>query len=127
MASDNGSLYDQIGGQPTIDRLIDNFYVRVLDDPELEPFFRDVSMDSLRRMQREFFAAALGGPVQYSGLELSYVHQGRGIRIHHFSRFTDHLLETLQDIGVPEAASHAILGEIAKYAGDITGNVSSDG
>ncbi len=50
-----------------ISEVIDEFYDRVLADPDLKPFFRNTSMDKLRRMQREFFSAALDGPITYSG------------------------------------------------------------
>jgi hemoglobin len=43
-------------------------------------------------MQREFFAAALGGPQAYSGLSLTQAHAGRGITPRHFNRFVQHLL-----------------------------------
>ncbi len=121
MSDDSQSLYERIGGQPTIDRLIEEFYGRVLTDPELYPFFQHAAMDALKRMQREFFAAALGGPIEYSGQELSYVHQGRGIRVAHFTRFCDHLVDTLQAIGIDEADSREIRTRIETYVDDITG------
>lgn len=36
-------------------------------------------MARLKGKQVEFFAAALGGPVAYSGAPMRQVHQGRGI------------------------------------------------
>ena len=77
-ASDRGSaLYERIGGQAAVGELIDDFYERVLTDPKLAPFFTDSSMSHLRTMQREFFAAALGGPIRYSGPSLAEIHVGR--------------------------------------------------
>ena len=61
-----------------------DFYNRVLSDPELAPFFEASDIDKLRRMQREFFSVALGGPIRYDGQSLSYAHHGRGIRRTHF-------------------------------------------
>ena len=90
------TLYQRIGGLTGVTALIDDFYDRVLVDPELAPFFENTSMDALRLMQRELFCAALDGPVEYTGTHLSHAHQGRGIGRHHFSRFADHLLDTLQ-------------------------------
>jgi hypothetical protein len=75
------SIFERIGGDQMISEVIDEFYDRVLADPDLKPFFRNTSMDKLRRMQREFFSAALDGPITYSGKPLSHVHHGRGITI----------------------------------------------
>ena len=62
-----------------IAEVIDDFYDHVLADPELKPFFRNTYSDKLRSMQREFFGAALDGPITYTGRPLSHVHHGRGI------------------------------------------------
>jgi hemoglobin len=82
MTSDSHSptLWDRLGGTQGADALIQDFYDRVLLDPELAPFFEHASMDRLRAMQREFFSAALGGPLEYSGLPMAHAHHGRGIQ-----------------------------------------------
>ena len=120
------TLYEQIGGQKGVERLIDAFYDRVLDDPELAPFFKETSMDKLRKMQREFFASALDGPATMSELDLAYAHHGRGIRQTHFNRFVQHLLTTLESIGVGEEQQMEVVRRISTYVNDVTGEVSTD-
>jgi hemoglobin len=90
------TLYERVGGEQAIGELIYKFYDRVLADPELKPFFKNTSMEKLRRMQREFFSAALDGPIAYTGRPLSHVHHGRGITKHHFALYVDHLIDTLR-------------------------------
>ena len=120
------TLYEQIGGQKVVEQLINAFYDRVLADSELAPFFKDSSMDKLRAMQQEFFASALDGPATMSELDLSYAHHGRGIRQTHFNRFVQHLLETLESIGVDEDQQMEVIRRISTYVNDITGEVSTD-
>jgi hemoglobin len=120
------TLYEQIGGRETVERLINNFYDRVLADPQLKPFFEHTSMDKLRKMQQEFFASALDGPATISELDLAYIHHGRGIRTTHFNRFVQHLLETLASIGVDEEQQMEVIRRISTYVNDITGEVSTD-
>ncbi len=79
MSAIESSLYDRLGGAAAIDGLIEAFYVRVLADPKLAPFFKDTPMERLRAMQTQFFSMALGGPVEYTGRSMSQVHHGRGI------------------------------------------------
>jgi hemoglobin len=124
--SDHTTLYEQIGGRQGVEELVDNFYDRVLADPRLEPFFREASIDKLRKMQQEFFASALDGPATLSELDLSYVHYGRGIRTSHFNRFVQHLLDTLASIGVGEKQQMEVIRRISTYVNDITGEVSTD-
>ncbi|MFZ7943005.1 globin [Neobacillus sp. 19] len=59
------SLYSEIGGQETIDKLVNAFYPRVYDDPELAPLFEG-DMEEIKRKQRMFLPQFLGGPALYS-------------------------------------------------------------
>lgn len=115
------TLYDKLGGETGIESLVISFYVRVLADPELAPFFRHTSVEKLHSMQREFFAMALGGPITYSGRPLAHVHHGRGITTHHFSRFVEHLVATLEELGVEDAEAEEVIDRINSYANEITG------
>ena len=121
------TLYARIGGEKTIAELIDDFYDRVLADPELNLFFKNTSMDKLRRMQREFFSAALDGPITYTGKPLSHVHHGRGITKHHFALYVGHLIDTLRDRGLNDQDVQDIIGRINTYSDEITGDVGSVG
>jgi hemoglobin len=121
------TLFERVGGEQVIAELIDEFYDRVLVDPELKPFFKDTSVDKLRRMQREFFSAALDGPITYTGRPLSYVHHGRGITKHHLARYVDHLIDTLRGRGINDQDVQDIISRISTYANEITGDLGSVG
>ena len=121
------TLFERLGGEASIAELIHDFYDRVLADPELKPFFKHTSIDKLRRMQREFFSAALDGPITYTGRPLSHVHHGRGISKHHFALYVNHLLDTLQDCGINDQDINEIIGRINTYADEITGDTGHTG
>ena len=121
------TLFERVGGEQTIRELIHEFYDRVIADPDLKPFFKNTSMGKLRRMQREFFSAALDGPITYTGRPLSYVHHGRGITKHHFALYVGHLIDTLRGRGINDQDVQDIIGRISTYADEITGDVGSVG
>ena len=127
MSKKYATLYERIGGEKMITEVVDEFYDHVLADPELKTFFLNTSMDKLRCMQREFFSAALDGPITYTGEPLSHVHHGRGITKHHFTLFVKHLLETLQSHGINDQDVADIISRISTYANEITGEISSAG
>ncbi len=127
MIENQQTLFERVGGKTAIAELIDEFYDRVTADPELKPFFKNVSMNKLRKMQREFFSAALDGPVSYTGRPLGYVHHGRGITRHHFSLYVGHLIETLRGFALKEQDEQEIIGRINTYAEEITGDAASGG
>ncbi len=127
MPNNDQSLFERIGGEHIIAEVVDEFYDRVLADPELKPFFKNTSMDKLRCMQREFFSAALDGPITYTGKPLAHVHHGRGVTKHHFSLFVNHLLDTLKYYEISDQEVADIISRINTYADEITGDISPAG
>ncbi len=127
MVDKQQTLFERVGGEEVIVEFIHEFYDRVIADPELKPFFENASMGKIHRMQREFFSAALDGPITYTGKPLSYVHHGRGITKHHFSLYVGHLIDTLLDHGIDEKDAQNIVNRITTYANDITGGVGAAG
>ena len=127
MTDDSATLYERLGGPEGVGRLIDRFYEKVVADPELAPYFAHASLDRIRAMQREFFAAALGGPEHYSGLSLSRAHSGHGITGAAFSRYVGHLLETLHEVGVKPRDVDAVVDRISTYVDEVTGQANASG
>ncbi len=126
--SESSSIYDRIGGEEGIARLVDSFYEKVLADQELKAYFDHVPMAKLQRMQREFFAMATGGPIIYSGKPLRQVHHHLAISRREFQRFTEHLIETLEEF--QHLSRQDVLDVIAKinlYADEITNDTNVDG
>jgi hemoglobin len=117
------TLFDRVGGEPGVKNLVRAFYDRVLKDSELAPFFEDASIDRLYRMQYEFFAAALGGPVTYSGLSVHKAHFGLGIEKTHFCRFVNHLIDTLKAFQLTDQEIHTLISRVNTYADEVTGSV----
>jgi hemoglobin len=113
------SIYDRVGGHEALELVVEDFYARVLADDQLSSFFTGTNMNRLKGRQVEFFAAALGGPNQYTGASMKQVHQGRGITMHHFTLVAGHLKDSLFAAGVPFETVAEILGVVAPLAGDI--------
>ncbi|MFC7330541.1 group I truncated hemoglobin [Marinactinospora rubrisoli] len=113
------TIYDRVGGYEAISTVVDDFYVRVLADPELAGFFSGTNMAKLKGRQAEFFSAALGGPVTYSGGTMKEVHAGRGIEQRHFDLVAGHLSAALAAAGVPEETVGEIIALVAPLADDI--------
>lgn len=119
---DPSTLYGRLGGATGIKALLQDFYGRVLSDHELKPFFEKTSIEKLLRMQQEFFGAALGGPFDASGMNLSHTHAGRGITSHHFNAFCQHMLSALRHSGVAEADIMDVVHRVSVLKNDITGD-----
>jgi hemoglobin len=113
------SIYELIGGESALTAVVDDFYMRVLADPQLSGFFAGVNMPKLKGRQVEFFAAALGGPDFYQGASMREAHAGRGISQADFDKVAVHLTTALAAAGVPAETVAQIAGSVTPLAGEI--------
>jgi len=113
------TIFEAIGGEPALVAVVSDFYDRVLADPGLSGFFAGTNMARLQGRQVEFFAAALGGPVTYSGASMKDAHVGRGIEQRHFDLVAGHLVASLAGAGVPPETIEQIVAAVAPLSADI--------
>jgi hemoglobin len=113
------TIFEAIGGEPALVAVVSDFYGRVLADPDLSGFFAGANMARLQGRQVEFFAAALGGPVTYSGASMKDAHVGRGIEQRHFDLVAGHLVASLSGAGVPAETIDQIVAAVAPLSADI--------
>jgi hemoglobin len=113
------TIYELIGGESALTAVVDDFYMRVLADPQLSGFFAGVNMPKLKGRQVEFFAAALGGPNFYQGASMREAHAGRGISQADFDKVAVHLTTALTAAGVPAETVAQIAGSVTPLADEI--------
>jgi hemoglobin len=102
-------LYDRLGGAPAVTKAAELFYRKVLQDPQLEPFFDDVDMDGQIAKQAAF-----------SGRDLRSAHAHLpGLNDEHFDRVVAHLGVTLRELGVSEADIASVAAVAAGARDDV--------
>jgi hemoglobin len=94
------SLYARLGQEVGIRTAVDDFYLRLVADPQLAPYFEGIDLPRLRRHQTALLSQVTGGPVEYSGRDLAAGHAALGITPADFDRVVGHLVATLTDLGV---------------------------
>lgn len=125
MQDEMKSLYERIGGEETVIRLVDSFYERVFQDDDLVDFFNGAQVGRLKQMQKEFFTIALGGPSKYSDINLAHAHKGRNIETSHFRAFVQHLFDTIAEFDFSEEERYQIITDINTYVEDIVDDSES--
>ena len=109
------ALYEEIGGEASIDAALDKFYPKILGDPRVSFLFEGIDMARLRKHARAFLTMAFGGPNQYQGRDLRAAHRravGQGLNEALFEVFMGHFRATLEELAVPSAK----IAEIVKIA-----------
>ena len=101
----NGSLFERMGGQNTIDALIDKFFDKVLVDERVKMFFEGVDTERLRNKEKSYWAFALGGEPQYTGKALGEAHRtllDKGLADKHFEAMIEIFNTTLCEMDIPD-------------------------
>lgn len=101
------TLFDKLGGQAAVKAAVDEFYKRVVADPELETFFEGTNMALLKTHQVRFMSIAFSGipkDMDVAGLMLTK-HAAlfeKGLDETHFDLVAGHLVGSLQHLEVPQ-------------------------
>jgi hemoglobin len=117
------TLFARVGGSAGVKGLVEMFYARILSDAALAPFFRNVAMDKLLRMQHELFSAALDGPVEYRGRPLAQVHQHLRIGQGDYRKFIRHLFGTLEELHLTDQERDEIVARLRRLSDDVVAGV----
>ncbi len=113
------TLFERLGGAPSIEAVVDEFYRRVPADPLLAEFFVGVDMAKLRNQQIAFFTQATGGPQIYKGADMKRAHAHLKIKEMHFNKVAMHLIETLRHFEVPQEMIDEVIALVAPLAKEI--------
>ncbi len=107
------SLYHKLGGKDAVDAVIELFYVKMLADDRVKDVFKDVSMKRQRRKQKEFLAAAFGGPIPWTGSDLRSAHQDLELTEAHFQATAGNLQKSLEESKVPKELIDQVMAIVA--------------
>jgi hemoglobin len=121
------TLYESIGGEPTVRAVVDEFYRRVVADPDLAHHFTGVDLGRVKAHQRAFLAAAVGGPTAYQGRSMADAHAGLGITGAAFDTVVAHLVAALTRLNVPTTEIARIATALAPLRDDIVGTRAAGG
>lgn len=100
--SDDRTPFSQIGGEPVLRALIDDFVDRVFDDLMIGFLFQRANRERIKRYEYEFAAAFLGADLEYGGKAIDAAHRPHRIMGGQFSRRRKILDDVLKAHGVPE-------------------------
>jgi hemoglobin len=107
MEQNTVTLYEWAGGNEMLEKLTSVFYAKVFQDPILYPVFKNMSADHSQHVAH-FIGEVFGGPASYSGKDagshykMIQQHIGRMLDESKRKRWMDLLLETADEVGLPD-------------------------
>jgi hemoglobin len=119
---DGKTLYARLGGYDAVAAVAENLVGRLMADKRLGRFWANRATDSIRREKQlliDFLCSSAGGPVLYTGRDMTASHQGMGITEEDWSAFLGHLHATLDHFRVPAPEREAVVGFVQSLKADV--------
>lgn len=115
----NDALYQQLGGQPGLVKLMDDFVPRLIADPRMNPFFKDTDQKNLKAQLVAQFCEVSGGPCKRNGPDMKKAHSGMDITKSNFNALVEVLQQSMDAQGIAFGAQNRLLAQLAPMHRDI--------
>ena len=122
MSDTTPSLYDRLGGYDAIAAVANNLLPRLMADDQLGRFWQNRGSDGIDREKQfliDFLAHSTGGPMYYTGRDMTITHRGMQISESDWSRFIGHLNDTLKHFDLPASETSNVLAFIESTKSEI--------
>jgi hemoglobin len=118
-ATSSPSLYQQLGEQEGVARIVDSMLEIILADARIKDDFKGTDMKRLQRTLIEQFCVLSGGPCTYSGDSMKEVHGGLEITNARFNALVEDLQSAMDMQHVPSRSQNKLLAKLAPMQREI--------
>ena len=112
-AQTDDSLYQQLGGQPALVTLMDDFMTRLLADKRMGPFFKDVDHKHVKAQLVAQFCEVSGGPCKLKGPDMKKAHSGFDVSKGDFNALVEVLQQSMDAQGINFGTQNRLLARLA--------------
>lgn len=115
----HATLYDALGREPGVARLVSAFLDRLAADARIVHFFDRTNLDRFERLLNEHLCQLADGPCRYSGDSMNDVHRGLGIGEADFDALVEDLELAMDDLRIPFRVQNRLLARLAPLQREI--------
>ena len=109
----NDGLYQQLGGQAGLVTLTDDFMLRLLADPRMNRFFKDVEPRQFKEQLAAQFCEVSGGPCRLKDADMKKAHAGVDITRTDFNALVEVLQQSMDARGISFSTQNRLLAKLA--------------
>ena len=113
------ALFDDVGGQAGIDRIVDDATARFLADPRVSKTFEETNMDRFKKMLSAQLCQLTGGPCEYRGHDMTTAHRGLAVNQAMFNALAEDLQDSMEAVGVSYHTQNRVLALLAPMQRDV--------
>jgi hemoglobin len=120
MMDETATLLDRLGGEPAVDAVVDEFYIRLFKDKDLSIFFDGVPIAKLKRHQKRFLKMAFTKIPESMDVSKMMLDKHKrlfalGLDETHFDKVTGHLSDALDSLGVATNLIEEAIAVVAPF------------
>ncbi|TMP32437.1 group 1 truncated hemoglobin [Pseudoalteromonas rubra] len=113
------TLYQQVGGQAGLERLVDLFIQQIGRDKAILPYFAKANVSHFRQGFITHLCDTLDGPCDYRGDSMVQIHTGMQITEADFNRVVELLINAMNEAGISHTTQNQILARLAPLRGEV--------
>jgi hemoglobin len=113
------TLYERLGGQPGIVRIVDGAVTLFMADPRVKDDFDNINLDYLKRRLAEEFCKISGGPCVYHGRPIKAAHAGLDLTQAKFNAVAEDVQTSMRQAGIPYWTQNQLLALLAPMQRDV--------
>ena len=111
--ADEDTLYQDLGSQAGINRIVDASVDNYLADPRIQDIFSESNIDRIRAELKDQFCVIAGGPCHYAGHSMEAAHKGLHLTNASFNALVEDLQSAMDSCNIPFATQNRFLARLA--------------
>jgi hemoglobin len=117
--SQDKTLYDKLGGEPGIDKIVNNLVQNIGHDEQVFHYFAESNVTRFKKHLAWHLCDISDGPCSYTGDTMQQIHDGMEINERDFNHLVDLLIDAMYEADVPHHIQNQLLARLAPLRQDI--------
>lgn len=113
------SLYQALGAQSGLEKIVHLTIKKSLANPRIKHTFADSNIPRVEKLIVQQFCDLSGGPCEYKGKPMHKSHKGLKISTMEFNALVEDLQDAMDEVGVPFSTQNRLLALLAPMKRDI--------
>lgn len=113
------SLYERLGAAAGIHAIVEDVWLNHTSNPKVKVRYVNSDGETVKRLVREQFGAATGGPETYTGKDMLSAHKGMNISEEEFIAVIEDVLNALTKHGIGQKEQDEVLAILYSTRHDI--------
>jgi hemoglobin len=109
------TLYDDLGGDAGLTRIVNASVDNYLADPRIKDIFSESNIDRIRMELKDQFCQLAGGPCVYKGHDMVAAHKGLHLTNANFNALVEDLQDAMTKCDIAFATQNRLLALLAPY------------